>query len=88
MLMHRHRSSEPFQKTFIGGLGNDLITSRSSADTQIFNRGDGQDVITDTNDPHALDSITIKNAYVNDLYAIESVQFAAGLQLSAADFWS
>jgi len=33
--------------TFVGGAGNDFITAYQSADTYIFNRGDGADTIWD-----------------------------------------
>jgi Ca2+-binding RTX toxin-like protein len=39
--------SAPYANTFIGGTGNDLIQSGGSADTYLFNRGDGQDTIND-----------------------------------------
>ncbi len=35
------------QNTFSGGIGNDRLEGYSSADTYLFNRGDGQDVIND-----------------------------------------
>jgi len=36
-----------YTNTFTGGAGNDRIQSGSSADTYLFNRGDGQDTISD-----------------------------------------
>ena len=33
--------------TYIGGAGNDTITGAYMADTYVFNRGDGQDIVTD-----------------------------------------
>ncbi|HEV7951731.1 MAG TPA: calcium-binding protein, partial [Glaciihabitans sp.] len=36
-----------YSNTFAGGIGNDRIESSSSADTYLFNRGDGQDTIND-----------------------------------------
>jgi Ca2+-binding RTX toxin-like protein len=36
-----------YANTFIGGTGNDRMVSGGSADTYLFNRGDGQDAIND-----------------------------------------
>jgi hypothetical protein len=38
-----------YANTFTGGAGSDRIESGSSADTYLFNRGDGRDVIRDHN---------------------------------------
>ena len=40
-------SNAGYANTFVGGKGNDRIQSGASADTYLFNRGDGQDTIND-----------------------------------------
>ncbi|MDO8291140.1 MAG: calcium-binding protein [Parvibaculum sp.] len=109
--------------TIVGGTGNDLLESKSSKDTYIFNRGDGQDIIkdqhgvgsgsgsdkivfgagivqsdlrvtnsgghiviaiNDPSNPAAADSITLDNAYNNVGCEIETLQFADGSVISAA----
>jgi Ca2+-binding RTX toxin-like protein len=41
--------------TLAGGLGNEILTGGNGSDTYVFNRGDGQDVITDLGDTAAVD---------------------------------
>jgi hypothetical protein len=40
-------SNSNYANTFTGGAGNDRMVSGGSADTYLFNRGDGQDAIND-----------------------------------------
>lgn len=40
-------NSSAYANTFAGGAGNDRIQSSGSADTYLYNRGDGQDTIND-----------------------------------------
>ena len=42
-----YASNDGYANTFAGGTGNDRIQSGGSADTYLFNRGDGQDTISD-----------------------------------------
>jgi Ca2+-binding RTX toxin-like protein len=121
-----YNSNANYANTFTGGAGNDRIVSRGSADTYLFNRGDGQDVIADSgyagsngvaagsdklvfgagiavsdlfvsrvgtglvlkiNDPNntaATDQITIENWFAGGIYQIETVTFADGSSLNAA----
>ncbi|SDI12717.1 calcium-binding protein [Propionivibrio dicarboxylicus] len=53
---HRYWSTGQFSNTLNGGAGNDRIKSGASADTYLFNRGDGNDIINDygANDCDAL----------------------------------
>ena len=45
---HTGSSSYNSSNTFQGGAGNDRIESSNGTDTYLFNRGDGQDIISDT----------------------------------------
>ena len=47
MTGYSNYNSSGCSNTFAGGAGNDRIISGGSADTYLFNRGDGQDLITD-----------------------------------------
>ncbi len=47
LLVHRTGGSLLHHNTFIGGLGNDQLFGGASADTFIYNRGDGSDTIND-----------------------------------------
>ncbi|MDK9725213.1 MAG: hypothetical protein OEL88_09995 [Sterolibacteriaceae bacterium MAG5] len=42
-----YTATPSYANTFAGGAGNDRINGGSSADTYLFNRGDGQDTIND-----------------------------------------
>ena len=66
--------SEKNKNTFIGGLGNDTLISDGTADTYIFNRGDGQDVIFDEVDPDKI--------YINASAGQDQIRFGTGITSS------
>ncbi|PPK72057.1 hemolysin type calcium-binding protein [Methylobacter tundripaludum] len=60
-------SNSSYANTFTGGTGNDRMVSGGSADTYLFNRGDGQDSIND-------------NSYVSSGVAgLDKLVFGAGI---------
>jgi Ca2+-binding RTX toxin-like protein len=71
-IVSAYANSSDYRNTFAGGTGNDTFTSGGSADTYVFNRGDGQDTIFDV------------DSYGNNM--TDRVVFGAGITQSDLTF--
>jgi|GEM_PF-884799 len=73
LLIHRTGGNSLTHNTLIGGLGNDQLFGSASADTFVYNRGDGSDTIND---------------YDYDVQgAIDTLSFGEGIAPVDLDIW-
>ncbi|MCG7550755.1 calcium-binding protein, partial [Pseudoalteromonas sp. Of7M-16] len=59
-------SFRSYQNTLVGGLGNDKLIGSYSAETYVYDFGDGHDVITDKGDRYQVDKIQFGTGITKD----------------------